>query len=69
MLLALNRSARQIPISGHDRRVSLELGNPPFIDSRLVPQLAGDFHRIDACGFPPGALVAGPVYLAVVRTA
>jgi hypothetical protein len=43
--------------------------NPSLVDARLVSELAGDLEGIDACGLPPGALVTGPVDLAMVHPA
>src|SRR6516162_6775387 len=44
-------------------------GNPSLVDAHLHPELAGDLKGIDSGRLPPGALVPGPVHLAMVRAA
>jgi hypothetical protein len=40
---------------------------PPLVYARLFPELARDFQRVDSSRFPPGLLISGAMYLAMMR--
>jgi hypothetical protein len=59
-------SAQDVSVDGPNRPLE---PNPPLVHSRVLPEFACGFERVDTDGLPPCALVAGAMDCAVMGAA